>query len=43
MKIDLDSIEFDLTESIEDLIYQIKIIKNDVDLIKKHLNLNNEN
>lgn len=39
MKIDLDSIEFDLTESIEDLIYQIKIIKNDVEMIKGHLNI----
>lgn len=43
MKIDLDSIEFDLTEAIEDLIYYIKIIRNDVDMIKKHLDLNKEN
>lgn len=35
----LGSIEFDMTESIKDLIYNIKTIKKDVDLIKTHLNL----
>lgn len=40
MEIDeLDSIEFDLDEAIKDLIYSIKSIKNDVEKIKKHLNL----
>lgn len=38
----LDSIEFDLTEGIEDLILHIKAIKNDVDSIKKHLNHSEE-
>lgn len=33
----LGCIEFDLTESIKDLIWNIKSIKNDVDLIKKKL------
>ncbi len=36
----LGSIEFDLAEAIKDLIYNIKIIKKDVDRIKKQLNLN---
>lgn len=35
----LGSIEFDLSESIKDLIWNIKIIKNDVDNIKKRLEL----
>lgn len=35
----LESIGSDLCESIRDLIYNIKEIKNDVDDIKKHLNL----
>ena len=35
----LGSIEFDLTEAIKDLIYNIKSIKKDVDMVKKHLNL----
>jgi len=40
MKIDyLGSVEFDLTEAIKDLIYNIKSIQNDIDNIKKHLNL----
>lgn len=37
----LGSIEFDLTEAIKDLIWNIKSIKKDVDIIKKHLHLNN--
>lgn len=40
--INLDSIEFDLTEGIEDLILHIKKLKNDVDLIKNHLNLSED-
>lgn len=40
MKIDiLGSVEFDLTEAIKDLIYNIKSIKEDVDMIKAHINL----
>lgn len=40
MEIDeLGSAEFDLTEAIKNLIYSIKTIKNDVVLIKEHLNL----
>ncbi len=40
MKIDtLSSVEFDLTEAIKDLIYSIKSTKEDVETIKKHLNL----
>ena len=35
----LGSIEFDLSEAIKDLIYNIKSIKEDVDMIKTHLNL----
>ena len=35
----LGSIEFDLTESIKDLVYNIKLIKKEVDIIKEHLNL----
>lgn len=35
----LESIGSDLCESVRDLIYNIKSIKNDVDGIKKHLNL----
>ena len=37
----LGSIEFDLTEAIKDLIYNIKTIKKEVDTIKKHLHLEN--
>lgn len=33
----LGSIEFDLTEAIKDLIWNIKSIKRDVDIIKKGL------
>lgn len=39
----LGSVEFDLTEAIKDLIYNIKSIKTDVDLIKEHINLPTEN
>jgi len=40
MEIDyLGSAEFDLTEAIRDLVYGIKTIKNDVEIIKKQLNL----
>lgn len=40
MEVDtLGSIEFDLDEAIKDLIYSIKSIKKDVEMIKKHLNL----
>ena len=35
----LGSIEFDLTESIKDLIYNIKTIKEEVKTIKTHLHL----
>lgn len=35
----LGSVEFDLSEGIKDLIWNIKLIKNDVDVIKEHLNL----
>ena len=35
----LGSVEFDLSEAIKDLIWNIKTIKNDVDGIKKHLRL----
>ncbi|HPT41657.1 MAG TPA: hypothetical protein PLG15_04655 [Candidatus Gastranaerophilaceae bacterium] len=35
----LGSAEFDITEGIKDLVSNIKLIKNDVDLIKEHLNL----
>lgn len=41
-EIDIDilgSIEFDLTEAIKDLIANIKLIRKDVNGIKKHLNL----
>lgn len=31
----LGSIEFDLTEAIKDLIYNIKLIKNDLEEVKK--------
>lgn len=34
----LESVGSDLCESIRDLIYNIKSIKNDIDLIKKQLN-----
>lgn len=40
--INLDSIEFDLTEAIEDLILYIKTLKTDIDSIKKHLNFPEE-
>lgn len=36
----LGSIEFDFTEAIKDLIYNIKTLKQDVDKIKRQLNLN---
>lgn len=42
-KIEIDylgSAEFDLTEAIKDLVYSIKSIKKDVDIIKTHLHLN---
>lgn len=35
----LGSVEFDLSEAIKDLIWNIKSIKNDVDEIKSHLQL----
>lgn len=35
----LASIGSDICESVRDLIYNIKEIKNDVNLIKKHINL----
>jgi len=35
----LGSIEFDLTEAIKDLIYNIKTIDEEVKTIKKHLHL----
>lgn len=35
----LESIGSDLCESVRDLIYNIKEIKNDIGNIKKHLNL----
>lgn len=35
----LSSSEFDITEGIKDLVFNIKSIKNDVDKIKKHLNM----
>lgn len=35
----LASAEFDISEGIKDLVSNIKLIKNDVDVIKKHLNL----
>lgn len=41
-KLDVDilgSVEFDLSEGIKDLIWNIKLIKKDVDVIKEHLNL----
>jgi len=37
----LGSIEFDLTKAIKDLIWNIKSIKNDIELIKKDLNADN--
>ena len=37
----LGSVEFDLTEGLKDLIWNIKLIKKDVDVIKAELNLNN--
>lgn len=43
MKIDeLGSAEFDLTEAIKSLIYSIKTIKKDVEMVKNHLNLKKE-
>lgn len=33
----LGSIEFDLTEAVKDLIYNIKSIKKDVDALKKQI------
>jgi len=38
----LGSVEFDLTEAIKDLIYNIKSLKEDVDTIKKQLNLSTD-
>lgn len=35
----LSSVEFDLSEAIKDLIWNIKTIKKDVDIIKEHLKL----
>lgn len=35
----LGSIEFDLSEAIKDLIYNIKKIKKDVDLIKEQISI----
>lgn len=35
----LCSAEFDITEGIKDLVSNIKLIKNDVDMIKKQLNM----
>jgi hypothetical protein len=35
----LGSVEFDLSEGIKDLIWNIKLIKKDVDNIKEHLDL----
>lgn len=35
----LGSIEFDFSEAIKDLIYNIKTIKKDVDMIKQRLEL----
>lgn len=35
----LGSVEFDITEGIKDLVANIKLIKNDVDKIKKKLEL----
>lgn len=37
----LSSVEFDLSEAIKDLIWNIKTIKNDVELIKDYLNFKN--
>lgn len=43
MEVDyLGSAEFDLTEAINDLVHNIKMIKSDVDLIKEHLNFPND-
>ena len=39
----LGSIEFDLTEAIKDLIWNIKLIKEDVKRVKKQLKLTKEN
>ncbi len=38
----LGSVEFDLTEAIKDLIFNIKSIKQDMDMVKEYLNLNKE-
>lgn len=38
----LGSIEFDLTEGVKDLIWNIKTIKKDVEGIKKYLNFPGE-
>ena len=35
----LGSIEFDLTEAIKDLFYNIKLIKNDIEIVRKEINL----
>lgn len=35
----LGSAEFDITEGIKDLVANIKLIKQDVDVIKKQLNI----
>lgn len=40
MKMDsLESLEFDLSEAVKDLIYAIKSLKKDIDLIKQYLDL----
>lgn len=39
----LGSVEFDFTEAVKDLIWNIKSIKNDVDNIKNYLNLTDKN
>lgn len=39
----LGSVEFDLTEAIKDLIFNIKSIKDDVDNIKEHIKLKENN
>lgn len=39
----LGSVEFDLTKAIKDLIWNIKTIKKDIDLIKEQLNLSEDN
>lgn len=38
----LGSIEFDLNEAIKDLIYNIKTIKNDLEIVKKQVKRQNK-